>query len=493
MATDQNFSGGQDKPQGSPETDLRQSIPSQGAHDRTRGNRMQDGDCETWHLSFRAFTGSETSDPLEDLRRLGELCYLWLRPDLHTKEQILDALVLEQFLISMPPELQVLVKESGVRSCKDLRDLLRSNETPKTWTIVTLQGQEFLVQSSDAQMAGAEVSDMDLVADLSKKPPSSMSETRPEDSEKVSRELQNLPGVDEPSAGQAQNVLLLETIPGKGVQDSRRPKGNLKENLMEDPEERTILKFQEPQLLESPDSMKAKGGKNLQEGAHITDVHADRPSAHVSEGQTSPRSGNRRDSQKSPRNPKRRKLDNTSISKEVPQGGTPYLDKGEVSAQPASSSVHPVGVKATGQTPTGQTPTVCSICKRGFRYKSQFRVHWRTHTGERPFRCDVCAGAFTQPSDLRVHQRIHTGEKPYSCELCHQTFTHDSTLRSHRRVHTKEKPYACADCGKAFSHKGNLNVHLRTHSGLKPYTCPECHGAFRQLGTFKRHQKTHAK
>ncbi|XP_045842778.1 zinc finger and SCAN domain-containing protein 5B-like [Meles meles] len=450
MATDQN-SGGQKKPQGSPGTELPRSVPSQGAFDRTR-----DGDRETWHLSFRAFIGSETSDPLEDLRRLGELCYLWLRPDLHTKEQILDVLVLEQFLISAPPEVQVLVKESGVRSCEDLRDLLRSNETPKTWTIVTLQGQQFLVRSSDAQMAGAEVSDMDLVVDLSKKPRSSVSETRPEDSEKVSRELQNLPGVNEPSTGQAQNVLL-ETIPGKGVQQSRRPKGNLKETLMEDPGERTIVKFQEPQLLEGP------------------------------ERQTSPQSGNRRDSQKSPRNPKRRKLGNASISEEVPQGGTPYLDK-EVSAQPASSSVHPVGEKATGQ-----TPTVCSICKRGFRYKSQFHIHWRTHTGERPFRCDACTGAFTQPSDLRVHQRIHTGEKPYSCELCHQTFTHDSTLRSHRRVHTKEKPYVCADCGKAFSHKGNLNVHLRTHSGLKPYTCPECHGAFRQLGTFKRHQKTHAK
>lgn len=243
----------------------------------------------------------------------------------------------------------------------------------------------------------------------------------------------------------------------------------------------------------STDSMKAKGGKNLQEGARITDVHANRPSTHVSERQISPQSENRRDSQKSPRNPKRRKLDNTSISEEVPQGGTPYLDKGEVSAQPVSSSVHPVGGKATEQTPMGQTPTVCSICKKGFRYKSQFRIHWRTHTGERPFRCDSCAGTFTQPSDLRVHRRIHTGEKPYSCELCHRTFTHDSTLRSHRRVHTKEKPYACADCGKAFSHKGNLNVHLRTHSGLKPYTCPECHGTFRQLGTFKRHQKTHMK
>lgn len=58
------------------------------------------------------------------------------------------------------------------------------------------------MQSSDAQMAEAEGSDMDLVTDLSKKPQSSVSETRPEDSQKVSRELQNLPGVNEPSTGQ---------------------------------------------------------------------------------------------------------------------------------------------------------------------------------------------------------------------------------------------------------------------------------------------------
>ncbi|XP_027473326.1 zinc finger and SCAN domain-containing protein 5B-like [Zalophus californianus] len=483
MATDQIFSGGQEKAQGSPGSELPQSVPLPGAL-----TGKQDSNCETWHLSFRAFTSSEKSDPLDDLGRLSELCYLWLRPDLHTKEQILDTLVMEQFMISMPQELQVLVKESGVQSCKDLRDLLRSNQTPKKWTIVTLQGQEFLVQSSDAQMAEAEVSDVDLVTDLSKKPQSSVSETHPEDSQKVSRQRQNLPGVSEPSMGPASNVLLPETIPGKGVREGLRPKENLKKNLMEDLEETTILTSQEPQLLQGPDSARAEGGKNLQEGTGITNVAADTPPTHLSERQISTQSGNRRDSQKSPRNPKGRKLDNTSISKEAPQEGTPYFAKGEASAQPASHLVHPVGKKTTGQ-----TPALCSICKKGFRYKSQFYIHWRTHTGERPFKCDTCSGGFMQPSDLRVHQRIHTGEKPYSCELCHKTFTHDSTLRSHWRVHTKEKPYPCEDCGKTFSHKGNLNVHRRTHSGLKPYTCHECKCAFRQLGTFKRHQKTHAK
>lgn len=128
MAADQTCSGGQEKPRGSPGSQLPQSVPSRGA---LAGG--QDSSRETWHVNFRAFTSSEKSDPLEDLRRLSELCYLWLRPDLHTKEQILDTLVMEQFMISMPRELQVLVKESGVRSCKDLRDLLRSNQTPRKW------------------------------------------------------------------------------------------------------------------------------------------------------------------------------------------------------------------------------------------------------------------------------------------------------------------------------------------------------------------------
>lgn len=48
-------------------------------------------------------------------------------------EQILDKLVLEQFMISMPPELQVLVKDHNVQSCKDLEDILRRKEKPKKY------------------------------------------------------------------------------------------------------------------------------------------------------------------------------------------------------------------------------------------------------------------------------------------------------------------------------------------------------------------------
>lgn len=129
MAADQTFSWDYGKSHDSHEPELPKSIPPQGFNITEK----QDCTSETWHITFRAFTSSEGSDPIEGLQSLRELCHLWLRPDIHTKEQILDKLVIEQFMISMPQELQVLVKESGVDSCKDLEDMLRNNVKPTNW------------------------------------------------------------------------------------------------------------------------------------------------------------------------------------------------------------------------------------------------------------------------------------------------------------------------------------------------------------------------
>ncbi|XP_073745660.1 zinc finger and SCAN domain-containing protein 31-like [Callorhinus ursinus] len=47
----------------------------------------------------------------EALSRLRELCRQWLRPETHSKEQIVELLVLEQFLTILPEELQAQVRE----------------------------------------------------------------------------------------------------------------------------------------------------------------------------------------------------------------------------------------------------------------------------------------------------------------------------------------------------------------------------------------------
>ena len=75
---------------------------------------------------------------------MSELCFMWLRPDLPSKEEILDQLVLEKFMISVGPELQAIVIENGVKSCKELEKLLRSGGKPRQWSIIHSQGQMYL-------------------------------------------------------------------------------------------------------------------------------------------------------------------------------------------------------------------------------------------------------------------------------------------------------------------------------------------------------------
>nr|XP_012597542.1 SCAN domain-containing protein 3 isoform X2 [Microcebus murinus] len=84
---------------------------------------------------FRQFCYQETPGPREALSQLRELCCQWLSPEIHTKEQILELLVLEQFLTILPEELQAWVRErnpeSGEEAVTVLEDLEKELDEPR--------------------------------------------------------------------------------------------------------------------------------------------------------------------------------------------------------------------------------------------------------------------------------------------------------------------------------------------------------------------------
>ncbi|XP_049554953.1 zinc finger protein 75A isoform X5 [Orcinus orca] len=74
---------------------------------------------ERSHQHFRSFLYHEAAGPREAVDQLLELCRQWLRPEIHSKEQILELVVLEQFLSILPRDTQTCIKKHHLQSIEE--------------------------------------------------------------------------------------------------------------------------------------------------------------------------------------------------------------------------------------------------------------------------------------------------------------------------------------------------------------------------------------
>ncbi|XP_025028992.1 SCAN domain-containing protein 3-like [Python bivittatus] len=89
---------------------------------------------EAQRQHFRQFCCQEVGDPRRIHSQLQELCCQWLRAEKRTKEQILELLILEQFLASLLSDLQSWIQARRPDTCSQvvvlLEDFLKTQQDP---------------------------------------------------------------------------------------------------------------------------------------------------------------------------------------------------------------------------------------------------------------------------------------------------------------------------------------------------------------------------
>ncbi|XP_044089701.1 zinc finger protein 394 isoform X1 [Neovison vison] len=489
------------------------------------------GDCQDPEKSrqrFRRFRYQEVAGPEEALNRLRELCRRWLRPEMHSKEQILELLVLEQFLSILPQELQVWVRrycpQSGEQAAAAVRAFQKALDgaSPQELVMVdnvavSLTWEEWDHLDPAQRNFCWENALKDCRNTVSSVSPSL--ETRTENKEFIPK--QEVLEEVEPQ-GQLQ-----EGFHRKGPPFSRC--GDTHENRVENlklensPEEEGLTgtidlkngsteegdsknnEFGNSALTANfvpcPDIQTAERpvngheqGDSWKECRDLVKRQRAKPQGSVaSEGHS--RRARLSETQRQFREEKPYRCDHCEKGfkqrsdlfkhQRIHTGEKPYecQECGKSFSQSAALIKHQ-------RTHTGAKPYTCPKCGDRFRQSSHLNRHQRIHVGEKHFKCNEC-GETCRTSNRFRHQRIHKGERPYSCEECEKSFKRCSDLSKHQRVHTGEKPYGCSVCGKRFSQSATLITHQRTHTGEKPYKCLECGESFRQSPHLIRHQRIH--
>ncbi|XP_077613189.1 zinc finger protein 215-like [Crocuta crocuta] len=77
------------------------------------------GTLKASHQTFRHFQYLSVTGPHLAVSQIQELCRQWLQPETHTKEQMMEQLVLEQFLNTLPEAVQTWVRSKQPKNSKE--------------------------------------------------------------------------------------------------------------------------------------------------------------------------------------------------------------------------------------------------------------------------------------------------------------------------------------------------------------------------------------
>ncbi|XP_012607470.2 zinc finger protein 496 [Microcebus murinus] len=434
---------------------------------------------------FRRFRYQEAAGPREALRRLWDLCRGWLRPERHTKEQILEVLVLEQFLAILPREIQSWVRaqepESGEQAVTAVEALEREPGRPWQWLkhcedpVVIDDGDSPLEQeqerlSVESQSNLAKSQDAQPVAlaqgfGLPSRAPGQLNgDTVPQDAfllqEETMRDAQQVATLQLPPnrASPFKDMILCFSEEDWSLLDPAQT-GFYGEFIIEEdcrvsvppndpaaPPDLSQGEENEPRVSELQDLL----GKEAPQASYLdfpslqpfqVEERRKQDELQVPEFQTCqqtllaqstcPAGGDPPSLQHSLEEEVTIEIVLSSSGDEDSRH-SPYCPEERGSPAPRRGSAEP-GPEAQA---SSRKSYVCPNCGKIFRWRVNFIRHLRSRRErEKPHECSVCGELFSDSEDLDGHLETHEAQKPYRCGACGKSFRLNSHLLSHRRIH----------------------------------------------------------